>query len=80
MSMSAEVWGSRWSANDSLIARKWMEACAAKKSLVVLAADRTDMGGLNQLLELVHEHVVALKTHVDLVTDWTPEGVELEEK
>ena len=71
--MSADVWGGRWSANDSLIARRWMEACATKKSLVILAADCQDMGGLNQLLESVHEHVVALKTHVDLVNDWTPE-------
>ena len=58
--MSADVWGARWSANDSLIARRWMKACTAKKSLVILAADRQDMAGLNQLLELVHEHVVAL--------------------
>ena len=72
--MSADVWGARWSANGSLIARRWMEACTAKKSLVILAADRQDMVGLNQLLELVHEHVVALKTHVDLVKDWTPEA------
>ena len=72
--MSAEAWGPRWSANGSIIARRWMEACAAKQSLVVLAADCQNMDELNQLLESVHEHVVALKTHVDLVNDWTPDA------
>jgi len=70
--MDANIWGERWSSNESVLAREWMKACVKKQSLVVLAADRYDMAGLNQLLELVSPYVVALKTHVDLVTDWTP--------
>jgi orotidine 5'-phosphate decarboxylase subfamily 1 len=48
-----------------------MESCVEKQSLVVLAADRKTMSGLNELLDDVAEHVVALKTHVDLVEDWS---------
>ena len=72
--MPAEVWGERWSGNDSSMARRWMDACVAKRSLVILAADRPKMAGLYDILEGVHRHVVALKTHVDLVQDWTRDG------
>jgi len=68
--MSAEVWGPRWDSASGL-AKQWMEACVAKQSMVVLAADRYTMDGLTSLLDEVSESVVALKTHVDLVVDWT---------
>jgi len=70
--MASESWGARWLANDSLMARKYMQLAHEKKSLVCLAADRKTMAGLNQLIDEVGNHIVALKTHVDLVEDWTP--------
>ena len=68
--MGAKTWGSRWDSAGGL-AKQWMGACVAKQSLVVLAADRYTMSGLTSLLDEVSESVVALKTHVDLVVDWT---------
>ena len=71
--MGAETWGSRWGSAGGL-AKQWMGACVAKQSLVVLAADRYTMSGLTSLLDEVSESVVALKTHVDLVVDWTAQA------
>ncbi len=68
---AAEVWGERWSACESSLSRRYMETVIAKQSLVILAADRYTMAGLSELLDEVSEHVVALKTHVDLVEDWS---------
>ena len=71
MMRAAEVWGERWSACESSLSRRYMETVVAKQSLVILAADRYTMAGLSELLEEVSDHVVALKTHVDLVEDWS---------
>ncbi len=70
----SEVWGERWNANSNPLARRWMETVVAKQSMVVLAADVYTMADLNNLLEEVAPHVSALKTHVDLVDDWTPKA------
>jgi len=70
----SEVWGERWNANPNPLARRWMETVVDKQSMVVLAADRYTMAGLTELLEDVAPHVAALKTHVDLVEDWTAES------
>ncbi|MDP6639468.1 MAG: orotidine-5'-phosphate decarboxylase [Candidatus Poseidoniaceae archaeon] len=67
-----EAWGERWQACTDSLSRRWMDATCTKQSLVVLAADRYTMDGLNRLLDEVKEYVVALKTHVDLVEDWSP--------
>ena len=69
---AADVWGQRWSMNDLPMARTYMEVACRKQTLVCLAADRSTMAGLNQLIDQVGTHVAALKTHVDLVDDWTP--------
>ena len=69
---ASEVWGERWRSAASPIAKRYMEVAASKRSLVCLAADRTTMTGLFELLEAVAPHVAALKTHVDLVDDWSP--------
>ena len=68
----AKAWGKRWSSATSSLAKRYMEVAVAKQSLVCLAADRNTMAGLFELIEDVGEHVAALKTHVDLVDDWTP--------
>ena len=73
--MQAElVWGRRWSENSLPMARKYMEVACRKQTLVCLAADRNTMAGLFDLIETVGPHIAALKTHVDLVDDWTAES------
>ena len=70
----AEVWGARWDTCDNSLARQYMEVVCRKQSLVVLAADLNTMAGLNDLVDQVGPHIAALKTHVDLVDDWTSTG------
>ena len=72
--MASEFWGERWDNSTSEIAKKYMQVAARKKSLVCLAADRNTMAGLFELIESVGPHIAALKTHVDLVDDWTAES------
>ena len=72
--MASEFWGDRWSHSTSDIARKYMEVAARKQSLVCLAADRNTMQGLFDLIGEVGPYIAALKTHVDLVDDWTAEA------
>ena len=51
-----------------------MEVVYKKQSLVVLAADKSTMKELNKLIDDVGDHISALKTHVDLIDDWSKEG------
>ena len=69
--MAADIWGARWENAGSQIAKKYMEIAAKKRSLVCLAADRNTMSGLFELLDQVGPYISALKTHVDLIDDWT---------
>ena len=69
---AAEVWGNRWSNAVLPMARKYMEVATEKQSLVCLAADRKTMSGLFELVRDVGPYIAALKTHVDLIEDWTP--------
>ncbi len=71
---AGEAWGRRWTENSLPMARTYMEVACRKKSLVCLAADRSTMSELNQLIDEVGPYLAALKTHVDLVDDWTPEA------
>ena len=71
---ASEAWGVRWQNCDSAMAKRYMETACRKQSLVCLAADRPTMAGLNSLIDEVGEHIAALKTHVDLVDDWTKEA------
>jgi len=71
---ASAAWGPRWEAASSPMAKRYMEVATEKQSLVCLAADRNTMAGLMALLEAVGPHVAALKTHVDLVDDWSPEA------
>ena len=70
----ATIWGERWLHCDLPIARTYMEVAYHKQSLVVLAADKRTMEELNQLIDEVGDHISALKTHVDLIDDWSKEG------
>ena len=71
---ASEAWGERWSNNTHPMARTYMEVACRKESLVCLAADRRTMHGLNQLLDEVGPYLAALKTHVDLIDDWSVDG------
>ena len=72
--MQAEdVWGRRWDENSLPMARSYMQVAMRKKSLVCLAADRNTMDGLFDLVNTVGPYIAALKTHVDLVDDWSSE-------
>ena len=70
----SDAWGTRWEMSASPLAKRYMEVASSKQSLVCLAADRNTMAGLFSLIDEVGEHVAALKTHVDLVDDWTAES------
>ena len=67
----ADVWGNRWHESSLPMARRYMTVACEKQSLVCLAADRNTMSGLFELLEQVGPYVAALKTHVDLIDDWS---------
>ena len=69
-----DAWGPRWAGCGHPLAHRYMEAACEKRSLVVLAADLPTVDGLVGLIEEVGDHVVALKTHVDMVEGFTPEA------
>ena len=71
---AAEVWGARWEACDNPMVRQYMEVVCRKETLVILAADLRTMEGLSELVDSVGPYIAALKTHVDLVDDWTVSG------
>ena len=71
---AAEVWGARWDTCDNPMVRRYMDVACRKQTLVILAADLRTMEGLANLIDSVGPHIAALKTHVDLVDDWTAEG------
>ena len=66
-----EAWGERWRACAHPLAHQFMEAACEKRSLVVLAADLPSVGGLVDLIGQVGPHVTALKTHVDMVEEFS---------
>lgn len=71
---AAEVWGSRWDACDNSMVRQYMDVVCRKQTLVILAADLRTMDALADLIDAVGPYIAALKTHVDLVDDWTADG------
>jgi len=70
------AWGERWARMEAPIARRYMATASRSRSLVCLAADRPTVSGILELVIGVGPHLAALKTHVDLVTDWTEAGWE----
>lgn len=70
--MEASVaWKMRWQASTLPMAKTFMEVACRKKSLVCLAADKYTMAELFDLLNSVGSSIAALKTHVDLIDDWS---------
>ena len=71
---AAEVWGSRWDVCDNSMVRQYMDVVCRKQTMVILAADLRTMDALADLIGAVGPYIAALKTHVDLVDDWTADG------
>ena len=69
-----EAWGARWRGCAHPLSHRFMETAAEKETLVVLAAD---LGSTDELVSLIHQvgpHIAALKTHVDMVEDFSQES------
>jgi len=71
---ASEVWSDRWASNTGTTARHYMSVATQKQSLVCLAADLPTIAFLTELVNEVGPYIAALKTHVDLIEDWTPKG------
>ncbi len=69
-----DAWGSRWRNATLPMAKHYMTVAAEKQSLVCLAADRNTMADLSELVQQVGPFIAALKTHVDLIDDWSVES------
>ena len=69
-----DLWGARWASCANPLAHRYMETAARKQSLVCLAADMRSVGELIDLVEEVGPHIAALKTHVDMVDDFSMES------
>jgi len=74
MMQPEEVWGDRWDSSTNLISKEYMKLATQKQSLLILAADKKTMNGLSTLIDDVSEYVVVVKTHVDLIEDWSYES------
>ena len=73
--MEAEdLWGARWTSSANPLAHRYMETAARKQTLVCLAADMRSVGELIDLVEEVGPYIAALKTHVDMVDDFSSES------
>ena len=69
-----EVWGTRWRSCANPIAHRFMETACEKQSLVCLAADLRTIDELVNLVNEVGPYIAALKTHVDIVEDFSTEN------
>ena len=69
-----EVWGARWRSCAHPLSHRFMETAVEKETLVVLAADLSTTGELVQLIDQVGPHIAALKTHVDMVEDFSADS------
>ena len=69
-----EVWGTRWRSCANPIAHRFMETAYEKQSLVCLAADLCTIDELVNLVNEVGPHIAALKTHVDIIEDFSSEN------
>ena len=69
-----QVWSGRWSNCANPLAHRLMEVSFRKQSLVCLAADLNSVDELVGLIDEVGPHIAALKTHVDMVDDFSPDS------
>ncbi|WP_313502966.1 orotidine-5'-phosphate decarboxylase [Kaistella carnis] len=59
---------------DHSVAQKLLEIAIEKKSNLIVSADVTTTQELLALAEKVGPHIVALKTHMDIIMDFDPDG------
>ena len=67
----ADAWGARWADCAHPLSLHYMELATQKQSLVVLAADLPNVNELVELVTEVGDYVAAIKTHVDMVEDFS---------
>ncbi|MBU4539449.1 MAG: orotate phosphoribosyltransferase [Weeksellaceae bacterium] len=58
---------------DHSVAKKLLEISLEKKSNLIVSADVISTQELLELAEKVGPHIVALKTHIDIITDFDPD-------
>ncbi|OWK74209.1 orotidine 5'-phosphate decarboxylase [Flavobacteriaceae bacterium JJC] len=58
---------------DHSVAKKLLEISLEKKSNLIVSADVISTHELLELAEKVGPHIVALKTHIDIITDFDPD-------
>ncbi|MEM9242734.1 MAG: orotidine-5'-phosphate decarboxylase [Pseudomonadota bacterium] len=61
---------------ENTTAKKLFQMIAEKKSNLALSADLTTSSELFKLIEQVGEHIAVLKTHIDILTDFSPAVIE----
>ena len=69
-----DAWGARWTDCANPLAHRFMQTAARKGSLVCLAADMRTVDELVDLVNLAGPHIAALKTHADMVDDFSREN------
>ena len=66
-----DAWGARWANCAHPLSHEFMRIACEKESLVVLAADLPTIDGIVEMIESIGSRVCALKTHVDMVDDFS---------
>ncbi|EZF36340.1 orotidine 5'-phosphate decarboxylase [Trichophyton mentagrophytes] len=75
-SRSQVSYGDRAKAHPNPLVRRLFEIAEQKQSNVVVSADVTTTSALLDLAERLGPHMVVLKTHIDIITDFSPQTVE----
>ncbi|EGD87139.1 orotidine 5'-phosphate decarboxylase [Trichophyton rubrum D6] len=75
-SRSQVSYGDRAKTHPNPLVRRLFEIAEQKQSNVVVSADVTTTSALLDLAERLGPHMVVLKTHIDIITDFSPQTVE----
>lgn len=75
-SISSMRFGERAALAKNITARRLFELMEVKQSNLAVAADVTSGAELLDLVRQVGAHICVLKTHIDILTDYSPELIE----